>query len=169
MVRLSPQVPPLPKGQERQRQDLIHQHVLYVLRKQPELQKRRVQQVAEGVYLIDGQEVSVEWQHAVEPRQRGHLVVVDGPMRQPLVDYLGHSEENKDFDIGEVQCTTSLHQVPKEKRMTFDDKHKKCPPRARRSRIGREVQPAGGHESGQGAGLDQGGGGGLRLGRQAGA
>eukprot|EP00913_Durusdinium_trenchii_P021924 g20601.t1 len=76
---------------------------------------RRVQQVTEGVYLVDGQEVSIEWRHSTEPGQRGCPIVVDGPMRQPL---------NKEFDLDAVVCTTALHQVPKDQRMTFDDKHK---------------------------------------------
>ncbi|CAL1162365.1 unnamed protein product, partial [Cladocopium goreaui] len=106
-------------------EDLIHQHVLYVLRKNPDVARlRRVQQVTEGVYLIDGQEVNIEWRHSSEPGQRGWPIVVDGPMRQPLIDYLRDNEENKEFDLDTVVCTTALHQVPKNKRMTFDDKHK---------------------------------------------
>mmetsp|Transcript_25306 Transcript_25306/g.41072 ORF Transcript_25306/g.41072 Transcript_25306/m.41072 type:complete len:565 (-) Transcript_25306:89-1783(-) len=107
------------------REDLIHQHVLYVLRKNPDVARlRRVQQVTQGVYLIDGQEVNIEWRHSSEPGQRGWPIVVDGPMRQPLIDYLRDNEENKEFDLDTVVCTTALHQVPKNKRMTFDDKHK---------------------------------------------
>eukprot|EP00435_Cladocopium_sp_Y103_P022021 s1853_g5.t1 len=112
-------------GQVRHKEDLIHQHVLYVLRKNPDVARlRRVQQVTEGVYLIDGQEVNIEWRHSSEPGQRGWPIVVDGPMRQPLIDYLRDNEENKEFDLDTVVCTTALHQVPKNKRMTFDDKHK---------------------------------------------
>lgn len=80
--------------------------------------------MTEGVYLVDGQEVSIEWRHSTEPGQRGCPIVVDGPMRQPLVDYLKNTEENKEFDLDAVVCTTALHQVPKDQRMTFDDKHK---------------------------------------------
>mmetsp|Transcript_17764 Transcript_17764/g.41698 ORF Transcript_17764/g.41698 Transcript_17764/m.41698 type:complete len:575 (+) Transcript_17764:49-1773(+) len=113
-------VPP-PKEDE----DLIHQHVLYILKKNPDVSKsRKVQQVTPGVYLLDGHEVNIEWRHSREPGKRGCPVVVDGPMRQPLIDYLRFSEENKEYDTETVACTTSLHQVPKDKRMTFDDRHK---------------------------------------------
>ncbi|CAE7807603.1 PHO91 [Symbiodinium sp. CCMP2456] len=113
-------VPP-PKEDE----DLIHQHVLYILKKNPDVSKsRKVQQVTPGVYLLDGHEVNIEWRHSREPGRRGCPVVVDGPMRQPLIDYLRFSEENKEYDTETVACTTSLHQVPKDKRMTFDDRHK---------------------------------------------
>jgi len=106
-------------------QDLVHQHVLYALRKNPEIAKRhKVLQVTESVYLVDGHEVTVEWRHATEPGKRGCLVVVDGPMKQPLIDYLLGTEANKDFDTQNIACTTSLHHVPKDKRMTFDDTHK---------------------------------------------
>ncbi|CAJ1339327.1 unnamed protein product [Effrenium voratum] len=117
----SPRVPTLPGRNE----DLIHQHVLYIMRKNPDVARsRKVQQVTEGVYLVDGHEVNIEWKHATEPGQRGCPMVVDGPMHQPLIDYLRYSEENKQYDLETVVCTTALHQVPKDKRMTFDDKHK---------------------------------------------
>jgi len=127
----SPAVPSLPRrrketgaSKQLQNEDLIHQHVLYVLRKNPDVARlRRVQQVTQGVYLIDGQEVNIEWRHSPEPGQRGYPIVVDGPMRQPLIDYLRDNEERKEFDL-DVVCTTALHQVPKDRRMTFDDKHK---------------------------------------------
>ncbi|CAE7330550.1 PHO91, partial [Symbiodinium pilosum] len=121
-------VPPskeVSKEAPKEEEDLIHQHVLYILRKNPDVSKsRKVQQVTQGVYLVDGHEVNIEWRHSREPGKRGCPVVVDGPMRQPLIDYLRFSEENKEYDTETVACTTSLHQVPKDQRMTFDDKHK---------------------------------------------
>lgn len=91
-------------GQVRHKEDLIHQHVLYVLRKNPDVARlRRVQQVTEGVYLIDGQEVNIEWRHSSEPGQRGWPIVVDGPMRQPLIDYLRDNEA----ETNESLCFTS--------------------------------------------------------------
>jgi len=78
-----------------------------------------------GVYEIDGHQVEIEWQHAAEPGQPGHLVVVDGPMRQPFADYLAMSEANAEYDTYTIAKTSALHHVPKERRMTFDDTHKK--------------------------------------------
>ena len=59
-----------------------------------------------------------------------------------LLGALVSFKENKEYDTETVACTTSLHQdrkacrvlcllqvhvqVPKDKRMTFDDRHKQC-------------------------------------------
>lgn len=107
-------------------QDLLEQHVRYFLRQNPkEGSKHSVIRIDTGLYQIDGQEVEVEWQHADTPGQPGHLVVVDGPLRQPFADYLVNSEANVWYDTGSIAKTSALHHVPKERRMTFDDTHKK--------------------------------------------
>jgi len=107
-------------------QDLLEQHVRYFLRQNPkEGSKHTVERISTGLYMIDGQEVEVEWQHADTPGQPGHLVVVDGPLRQPFSDYLVNSEANAVYDTGSIAKTSALHHVPKERRMTFDDTHKK--------------------------------------------
>jgi len=69
--------------------------------------------------------VEIEWQYNTVPGQPGHLVVVDGPMRQPFADYLEMNEYNVEYDTHTIEKTSALHHVPKERRMTFDDTHKK--------------------------------------------
>lgn len=81
--------------------------------------------LAPGLYDIDSHEVEVEWQHHPEVGRPGHLVVVDGPLRQPFADYLAMSEANAEYDTHSIAKTSALHHVPKERRMTFDDTHKK--------------------------------------------
>eukprot|EP00928_Gymnodinium_smaydae_P043250 TRINITY_DN2901_c0_g1_i1.p1 TRINITY_DN2901_c0_g1~~TRINITY_DN2901_c0_g1_i1.p1 ORF type:complete len:817 (-),score=169.03 TRINITY_DN2901_c0_g1_i1:117-2510(-) len=106
---------------ERETSDLLDQHVQFFLRTWPDAaRKHSVIRRRLGVYEIDGHEVWVEWQHMPKPAQ-GFLVVIDGPLRQPLSDYLDMTEANAFYDTGSVEKTTALHKLPREKRMTFDD------------------------------------------------
>lgn len=105
---------------------MLDQHVRYYLRHHPlEAARHTVLRVDQGVYKIDDHEVDIEWQYAVIPGQPGHLVVVDGPMRQPFGDYLEMHDINAEYDTYTIEKTSALHHVPKEARMTFDDTHKK--------------------------------------------
>jgi len=107
-------------------QDLIDQHVQYYLRHHPRVAGcHSVNRISVGIYNIDGHEVEVEWQHHSEVGRPGHLVVVDGPLKQPFADYLAMSEANAEYDTHTIAKTSALHHVPKERRMTFDDTHKK--------------------------------------------
>lgn len=103
-------------------EDLIDQHVRYFLRHHPQAARSHtVTRISRGVYDIDGKQVDVEWQHHPIVGMPGHLVVVDGPLRQPLADYIAMSEANAEYDTFAVAKTSALHHVPKERRMTFDD------------------------------------------------
>lgn len=107
-------------------EDLLDQHVLYFLRHHPkEARRHTLERLEAGVYQIDGHKVDIEWQHAPEPGQPGHLVVVDGPLRQPFADYLENSDSNAEYSTHMIAKTSALHHVPKEARMTFDDTNKK--------------------------------------------
>jgi len=99
-------------------QDYIHYHVTFLLQQHRDLSQRHaIERRSMGCYLIDGTEVTLEW-------QSGSLVVVDGPLRQPFLDYLMQSEANAEYDTSSIAKTSALHHVPKERRMTFDDTHK---------------------------------------------
>lgn len=107
-------------------EDLINQHVQYFLQMHPDVAKQHcIIKKEAAIYEIDMHEVKIEWQHAAEVGKPGHLVVVDGPLRQPFADYLAMNENNAFYNTNEIARTSSLHQVPKDKRMTFDDTHKK--------------------------------------------
>jgi len=54
---------------------------------------------------------------------RGGYVVVDGPLRQPFADYMQHSEANAEFE-GQDIGRSSLHQIPKDRRISFNDHNK---------------------------------------------
>lgn len=98
--------------------DYIHHHVAFLLQQRRDISQRHtVERRSVGCYLIDGTEVTLEW-------QSGMLVVVDGPLRQPFLDYLMQSEANAEYDTDSIVKTSALHHVPKERRMTFDDTHK---------------------------------------------
>lgn len=102
-----------------QPQDFIHHNLCFMLQQHRHIAERHaVARRGQGIYIIDGIEVNIEWQSGV-------LVVVDGPLRQPLLDYLMVSEVNAEYDSNSIAKTSALHHVPKERRMTFDDTHKK--------------------------------------------
>lgn len=103
-------------------EDLIHQHVLYYLRQHPQQARlHSLRRLSAGCYDLDGHEVDIDWQHHPEVGRPGHLVVVDGPLRQPFADYLAMSEANAEYDTHTIAKTSALHHVPRERRMTFDD------------------------------------------------
>lgn len=64
-----------------------------------------------GIYEIDGREVAIDQ----------NLNVLDGPMRQPLSDYLTATEANVEYE-SDVKMTSALHHIPRERRITFDDR-----------------------------------------------
>jgi len=106
-------------------EDLLDQHVAYYLRHHKDVAAHHsVNRLCPGVYAIDDREVRVEWQHALEPGGQGFLVAVDGPLRQPFADYMEHSENNAEYDVQGIGVDTSLHSIPREKRMSFHDTHK---------------------------------------------
>lgn len=107
--------------------DLLDQQVRWFLSQHPDLARRHsVEFRRPGVYEIDRHEVWVEWQ--LGPGLVGGMpMVIDGPLRQPLLDYLQMTEKNAYYDTHSIAKTTALHNVPKEQRMTFDDKHERYP------------------------------------------
>mmetsp|Transcript_135326 Transcript_135326/g.270003 ORF Transcript_135326/g.270003 Transcript_135326/m.270003 type:complete len:1016 (-) Transcript_135326:220-3267(-) len=106
------------------KEDLLDQHVAYYLRRHPQTRKRHtVARKRPGVYELDGREVNIEWQYASEPGQQGFLVVVDGPLRQPFSDYMEDTEANAEYE-GQDIGTSSLHMIPKDRRISFNDTHK---------------------------------------------
>jgi len=104
--------------------DILDQHVGWYLRRNPEVRTRHsIARKSPGLYELDGREVRLEWQHSPKPGGQGYLVVVDWPLRQPFSDYMEESEHNAQYD-GQDVGRSSLHQIPKEQRLSFNDTHK---------------------------------------------
>jgi hypothetical protein len=62
---------------------------VYYLKNHPEFyDKHNLVRVRESVYKIDGREISVDWHHPDDTSEQGHLLVVDGKIRQPFADYV---------------------------------------------------------------------------------
>eukprot|EP00746_Dinoflagellata_sp_MGD_P088939 gnl/MRDRNA2_/MRDRNA2_35142_c0_seq1.p1 gnl/MRDRNA2_/MRDRNA2_35142_c0~~gnl/MRDRNA2_/MRDRNA2_35142_c0_seq1.p1 ORF type:complete len:494 (+),score=78.79 gnl/MRDRNA2_/MRDRNA2_35142_c0_seq1:143-1624(+) len=117
--------PGVPPPYTADKEDLLDQHVAYYLRHHPDVHRRHhLVRKRPGVYELNGREVLVEWQYATEPGGQGHLVVLDGPLRQPFSDYMEFSELNAEYDNQSVGTRSSLHMIPKDKRMSFGDQHK---------------------------------------------
>lgn len=105
-------------------EDLLDQHVNYYLRKRPEACRHHtISRTRQGVYQLDGREVEIQWQYSADPGGQGFLVVVDGPLCQPFADYMEHSEANARWE-GQNIGTSSLHLIPRERRISFNDTHK---------------------------------------------
>ncbi|CAJ1423949.1 unnamed protein product [Effrenium voratum] len=105
-------------------EDLLDQHVAYYLKHHPEAMfTHNLSRKHPGVYLINGRDVRVEWQHS-ESGGQGCLMALDGPLRQPFADYMEHTENNIEYDVQGIGVDTSLHSIPREKRMSFHDTHK---------------------------------------------
>jgi hypothetical protein len=102
-------------------EDLLHQNVQYYLKKHPRVRERHtLARIRQGVYELDGREVDVEWHYATSPDTKGYLVVVDGPLRQPLSDYMEDTEANAQYD-GKDFGWSHLQTIPQEKRISFND------------------------------------------------
>jgi len=101
------------------REDLIDQHVAYYMKHHPEVRaKHRVSRIRGGLYNIDGREIAVEWQHAEVDGEQGHLVVIDGPLRQPFSHYVEGTDGGVEYN-DKGMAKSSLSQVPKGKRLSF--------------------------------------------------
>merc|ERR1719265_272208 len=75
-----------------------------------------------GIYIMNQREVRVEWMHGTGD-EKGYLVVVDGPLRQPFSRYIEGSEEDAEYtENGLLQ--SSLLQLPLEQRLSFPEQGK---------------------------------------------
>lgn len=93
--------------------DPIHQHVEHFLAAHPEYQGSVLQQ-GQGEYIIDHREVKVGF------CRQGFLVVHDGPLRQPFVDYVKKKEGTAVYHSSGLR-NSALTSVPKDSRISFGD------------------------------------------------
>jgi hypothetical protein len=104
-------------------QDLLDQHVAWYLRHHDDVwQQNAVERKIPGVYIINLREVKVDWQHGDED-QKGFLVVLDGPLRQPFSRYMEMSEEDAEYTENGLQ-SMSIHNIPVEQRLSFPEQGK---------------------------------------------
>jgi hypothetical protein len=83
------------------------------LKSHPEAE-RKIQRKAEGVYTIHGRDVKVAF------GAQTSLVVQDGPLIQPFVDYLEGKEASAVYHKAGL-TESCLNQVPKDARLSYDD------------------------------------------------
>jgi len=113
--------PPYVADQE----DLLDQHVAWYLKHHESVHAQHyVVRKMPGVYVIDGREVRVEWQHGRGPGQKECLMVVDGPLRQPFAHYMQGSEDDCDYTRECPVTTSALNSLPPEKRISFPSEGK---------------------------------------------
>mmetsp|Transcript_56572 Transcript_56572/g.132719 ORF Transcript_56572/g.132719 Transcript_56572/m.132719 type:complete len:350 (-) Transcript_56572:91-1140(-) len=120
------------------KEDLLDQHVAYYFKHHPEVYNlHRVARVRPGVYELNGREIYIEWEYATEPGAQGHLVVQDGPLRQPFADYMKMTETNAEYDVHSLNQQAALHMIPQERRLTFGD-HDKAYTRLEAMKVAKE-------------------------------
>jgi len=96
--------------------DLVDQHVQQFVRSHPRLRgSHRVVWKSSGVYLFDGREVTIE-----DMSGQGCLIVTDGPLRQPLSDYVDSKDISATYNTASLR-RSNLEALSKESRMTFKD------------------------------------------------
>jgi len=95
--------------------DKLDKHVAYCIRHHPS--DSVVVRLDHGKYEINRREVAMRW---IDGRngKRGHVQVIDGPMRQPLTDYLEGKEETA---VYEKEVTAAIGQVEERDRLSFGD------------------------------------------------
>jgi hypothetical protein len=79
--------------------------------------------VRPGVYLANGREISVDLLHTRTtwkgPKFR--LMVKDGPLRQPLADYLENKDTTAEYSGSVFKAQNAVQAIPQGCRMTFCD------------------------------------------------
>lgn len=105
--------------------DSLEQQVASFLASNPEVQRRHtLVRKSDSVYRLDGREIGLEWQQFGSLGCQGRLVVVDGPLRQPLADYISSTEANAEYEAIVAETgASSVHLLPKEKQISFNDQH----------------------------------------------
>lgn len=118
MQPMQPQAPApaphaAPSKEPQSQEDRLHMHVDYHLKQRPDMNKKhKVERKGPGVYDIDGRTVHIEWDNG--------LVVVDGPLRQPFLDYLEMKESTGFYNVDGLK-ESNLNKLPKSTRHTFQD------------------------------------------------
>jgi len=86
------------------------------------LGKHAIQLLDSGAYLLDGREVRLTLSEGnVNDQGCSRLFAIDGPLRQPLEDYLDGTDANAEYDTIGIAGPSSLQMLPKEKRISFMD------------------------------------------------
>jgi len=120
-----------------EREDVLDQHVVYYLKQHPEFYKKHtISRIRPGVYNLDGREISVDWDYGQYPGDKGFLIAVDGPLRQPFTDYLHGTEDGVAYDNSRLR-RSSLEQVPHAQRLSFGES-KNCYSRLEAMKIAKE-------------------------------
>merc|ERR1712066_1116568 len=69
-------------------------------------------------YLLHGRTISITRETSSLVGDPGQLVVQDGPLKQPLVEYLENRDESAEYSL---QVETAIQAIPQDARMTFYD------------------------------------------------
>eukprot|EP00929_Paragymnodinium_shiwhaense_P043650 TRINITY_DN22431_c0_g1_i1.p1 TRINITY_DN22431_c0_g1~~TRINITY_DN22431_c0_g1_i1.p1 ORF type:complete len:497 (+),score=59.07 TRINITY_DN22431_c0_g1_i1:87-1577(+) len=99
-------------------QDPVDVEMARFLRHHPLAQRLSVEKAQPGIYNIGGRSVEVQFQAAAVPGAPGSLLVIDGPLKQPLADYVMRSEQNIEYTHQGLE-REAIEGIPKSERMTF--------------------------------------------------
>lgn len=118
--------PPKPREYQPHPGDAVDQQLAAFLKQYPNaFARHRIHRKRQGVYELDGRELHVEFKAGGGVGsfrgQSGRLVVHDGPLTQPLADYLDMKESSAVYSSSMFEKRGTLESIPKEYRMTFQD------------------------------------------------
>lgn len=107
------------------KEDVLDQQVVHFMGLYPQLrQNHNIARRVDGSYELDGRQVLLEWQPQQDNGTQGCLVVVDGPLRQPFLDYISKTEANAEYEaIFADSNRNPLQAIPKERMISFNDQH----------------------------------------------
>lgn len=121
-----PQPPPYVPAEE----DELDRHVADFVDENHEAYARcMISRRRPGVYELSSREVVLEWEtlagHDGFGGLAGRLLVLDGPLRQPLVDYVAMSEDNAAYDATPPPAPPrgAIHDITPEQRLSFGNMH----------------------------------------------
>jgi len=120
--------PPKPGGPYQARaEDPIDSEIADFFRQHPEAYTyaRGFTRISPGHYLLHGREIIVDRQPVDTLMElmgdKGQLVVRDGPLTQPLADYLTNKDSSAEYSGSVFQVRNALQTIPQDCRMTFHD------------------------------------------------
>lgn len=108
-------------------EDPIDVEVAEYFRENPQVfyKNRGFTRISAGSYYLHGREITVERQSPDTVGQlmgqKSQLVVRDGPLTQPLADYLANEDSSAEYNGSVFKAKNNLQTIPQDCRMTFHD------------------------------------------------
>jgi hypothetical protein len=107
-----------------QKDDAVDMEVAKYFAENPQVftMNRGFTRISPGHYLLNGRDFRIERQTRKDSiGAKSQLVVRDGPLTQPLADYLNNKDASAEYSGSVFQSKNALQKIPQNRRMTFND------------------------------------------------